>query len=183
MVQFTRSFFSLCFIAATFALPTKRTVAQVEADIASVSSQVTTLDNDIKGFPASGLLGALNIDTAANTLASRLNTATSDLKENGALDEADATTILNSVQAIEPVILDALSRLAGDEPAAVSYSAALPIPGVPGLILSELQTLKADADAFSAALIGAVPADLQAEATTIQSNIDAGFASAIAAYS
>ncbi|KAF7358777.1 Hydrophobic surface binding protein [Mycena sanguinolenta] len=179
MVQFTRSFFSLCLIAASFALPTKRTVAQVEADIASVSSQVTTLDNDIKGFPASGLLGALNIDTAANTLESRLNTATSDVKANGALDEADATTILNSVQAIEPVILDALSRLAADEPSA----AALPIPGVPGLILSELQTLKTDADAFFAALIAAVPADLQAEATTIQTNIDAGFASAIAAYS
>ncbi|KAJ7243178.1 hydrophobic surface binding protein A-domain-containing protein [Mycena haematopus] len=179
MVQFTRSLFSLCLIAASFALPAKRTVAQIESDIASISTQVTALDNDIKGFPASGLVGALNIHNAAGSLETTLNTGTSDVEANGPFDEADGTTILNSVQAIEPVILDALSRLATEEPS----FAALPIGGIPALVLADLKTLKADTDAFAAALIAAAPADLKAAATTIQSNIDAGFAAAIAAFS
>lgn len=37
----------------------KRTVAQVEADIANISSQVTSLDTAINAFPGSGLAGAL----------------------------------------------------------------------------------------------------------------------------
>ncbi|KAK7046608.1 hydrophobic surface binding protein [Favolaschia claudopus] len=180
MVQFTRSLFSLCLVAAAFATPLfKRTVAQVESDIASISSQVTTLDNNIKGFPASGLAGALGIHTAATNLETTLNTGTNDVKATPAFSESDGQTILNSVQAIEPVILDALAQITAKK----ADFDALPIGGLPALILQDLKTLKADTDAFSGALIVNAPADLKSQATTIQTNIDAGFASAIAAYS
>jgi hypothetical protein len=59
MVQLSRLIFSLSLLAASVATPLKRTVAQVESDIANISSQVTTLDNNIKAFPGSGLAGAL----------------------------------------------------------------------------------------------------------------------------
>ncbi|KAF7349340.1 Hydrophobic surface binding protein [Mycena sanguinolenta] len=197
MVQFTRSFFSLCLVAASFAVPTKRTVAQVEADIANIATQVTALDNDIKGFPASGLVGALNINTASTNLETTLNTATTDVKNTGAVDEADATTILNSVKAIQPVIIDGLTRISTEEPAFVNntpfrrrlefliymHRRLLPVAGIPALVLLDLQTLKTDTDAFGAALISAAPADLKAEATSILSAIDGAFATAIAAFS
>ncbi|KAF7349333.1 hypothetical protein MSAN_01722900 [Mycena sanguinolenta] len=65
MVQFTRSFFSLCLIAASFAGPTKRTVAQVEADIANISNQLTALKDAINSLPDSDLVGALVFTTAS----------------------------------------------------------------------------------------------------------------------
>ncbi|KAF7334745.1 Hydrophobic surface binding protein [Mycena sanguinolenta] len=179
MVQFTRLFFSLCLIVASFAVTTKRTVAQIEADLASISTQVTALDNDVKGFPASGLAGALNINTAATNLESGLNTGTSDVKANGPLDEADGTTILNDVLAIEPVIIDALTRIAAEEP----EFAALPVAGIPALVLEDLETLKADIDEFVEAIMSTGPADLAGQATSIRNAIDAAFATAIAAFS
>ncbi|KAJ7637249.1 hydrophobic surface binding protein [Mycena polygramma] len=179
MVHFSPLLVSLSLVAASLATPVKRTVAQVEADIASISTQVTTLDNDISAFPASGLAGALSIHTAAGTLESTLNTGTSDVTATGTFSEADGTTILHAVEAIEPTILDALSQITAKQ----ADFAALPIGGLPALILQDLKTLKTDTDAFAAALIAAAPADLKTEATTISTNIDAGFDTAIAAYS
>ncbi|KAJ6571645.1 hydrophobic surface binding protein A-domain-containing protein [Mycena capillaripes] len=179
MVQFSRLFFSLSLVAAAFATPVKRTVAQVEADIASISSQVTTLDNDIKGFPASGLAGALGIHAAAGTLGSTLNTGTTDVTNTGTVSEADGATILSSVQAFEPTILDALTQITAKQP----NFAALPIGGIPALVLQDLKNLKTSTDGFSGALIAAAPADLKAQATAIQTAIDAAFSKAITAFS
>ncbi|KAK6993010.1 hypothetical protein R3P38DRAFT_3427744 [Favolaschia claudopus] len=71
---------------------------------------------------------------------------------------------------IEPVVLDALAEITAKK----ADFGALPITssGLPALILQDLQNLKGDTDAFSRALIVNTP-----------TNIDAGFASAIAAYS
>ncbi|KAF7349327.1 Hydrophobic surface binding protein [Mycena sanguinolenta] len=115
MVQFTRSFFSLCLIAASFAAPAKRTVTQVEADIASISTQVNVLSNAIQGLPASGLVGALAISTAVELLDTLLNIGTSDIKATGPLDEAGATTISNSVQTIGSDIINAMIILTSEE--------------------------------------------------------------------
>ncbi|KAJ7151222.1 hydrophobic surface binding protein [Mycena filopes] len=181
MVHFSRLLVSLSLLAVGFATSLKRTVAQVEADIASISTQVTTLDNDIKAFPNTGgsLAAALAIHSAATSLETSINQGTTDVKSTGAFSEADGTTILHSVEAFQPAILDALAQIAAKQPA----FAALPIGGIPALILQDLQTLKTDTDAFANALIAAAPADLKSEATTILTNVDAGFASAIAAYS
>ncbi|KAF7349321.1 Hydrophobic surface binding protein [Mycena sanguinolenta] len=176
MVQFTRSFCSLCLIAVSFAAPTKRTVAQVEADITDISNQATTLDNDIKGFPASGIFGALAMENAVGSLETALNKGTSDVQATGLINEADATTMLNAVKAIEPTIIDGLEQLTAKE----SDIFRDPPKEV---VLSDLKNLQTATDAFAGALIAAAPADLTAQATSIQSAIDAAFATAIAAYS
>ncbi|KAJ6492989.1 hydrophobic surface binding protein [Mycena sanguinolenta] len=176
MVRFTRSFFSLCLIAASFAAPNKRTVAQIEADIAAISTQVTVLDNAIK---ASNPISSLYRTFMVNEVNWLLNIATIDMKNTGPMNEVDATTILNSMKAIQPVMIDWLTRIATEEPA----FAALPIGGIPALVLQDLQNLKADMDGLATALISTVPADLKAEASTIQSELDAAFATAIAAFS
>uniref|UniRef100_A0A0W0GE37 Putative hydrophobic surface binding protein n=1 Tax=Moniliophthora roreri TaxID=221103 RepID=A0A0W0GE37_MONRR len=81
MVQL--SILSLClFAAAAFATPVKRTVAQVEADIATMSSQVTSLNNQIQAFPNSGgsLTNALAIFNAAAALDRSITQGTTDVQ-------------------------------------------------------------------------------------------------------
>ncbi|KAF7349332.1 Hydrophobic surface binding protein [Mycena sanguinolenta] len=178
MVQFTRSFLSLCLIAASFAGPTKRTVAQVEADIASISTQVNALDDLIEGFPASGILGASALPAEMALLGAALNTGTSDIKATGPLDEADATTILNAVQqVIQPVISVTLAQLNG------IASHLLDDAEFKASVVSALQNLQTSIDAFVAALAAAAPVDLTAEAISIQIAIDAAFNKTIAALS
>ncbi|KAJ7487852.1 hydrophobic surface binding protein [Mycena latifolia] len=180
MVQFSRLLLSFSLLAVAVTSPVKRTVAQVEADIATISTQVTALDNAINAFPNTGgsLAAALAIHTDATSLETTLNKATTDVTSTGTVDEADGRTILNSVEAFEPTILDALKGIAAKEPA----FAALPIGGIPALILQDLQTLKTDTINFSNALIANAPSDLKSEATDLTNNITAGFNTAIAAY-
>ncbi|KAJ7031749.1 hydrophobic surface binding protein [Mycena alexandri] len=181
MVQITRFLTVLSVAAVGLALSLKRDVAKVESDIATISSQVTTLDNAIEAYPTTGgtLLAALGIHTDATNLVTTLNGATTDATANGALDEDDARTILTSVEALEPIILDALTDIVVKKPA----FAALPIGGLPALILADLKNLKTATVAFAGALISAAPADLTDEATQLQNNITAAFDPAIAAYS
>lgn len=55
MVRLATSFIFIAgLVVSGIATPFKRTVAQVEADIASISSQTTTLDNNIKSFANPG---------------------------------------------------------------------------------------------------------------------------------
>ncbi|KAJ7096650.1 hydrophobic surface binding protein [Mycena belliarum] len=180
MVQLSRLLFSFSLLAAAVTTPVKRTVAQVEADIASISAQVTTLDNAIKAFPNTGgsLAAALAIHTDATTLESTLTQGTSDVTSTGAVSETDGRTLLNQVEAFEPTILDGLVQIAAKQPA----FAALPISGIPALILQDLQTLKTDTVNFADALIANAPATLKTEATQLASNITSGFDTAIAAY-
>ncbi|KAJ7152658.1 hydrophobic surface binding protein [Mycena crocata] len=180
MVQFSSLLFSLTLVTACLATPVKRTVAQVEADITTISAQVTSLDNAINAFPNTGgtLASALAIHSAATTLETSVNQGTTDVKATGAFSEADGRTILTQVEGFEPTILDALTAIAAKQPA----FAALPIGGIPALVLQDLQTLKTDTVAFSTALIASAPADLKSEATTISNTISAAFDTAIAAY-
>ncbi|KAF9027866.1 hypothetical protein BDZ89DRAFT_951883 [Hymenopellis radicata] len=99
-------------------------------------------------------------------------------KNTDAFSEADGTTILASVEAIEPTILHALTGIAAKQPA----FAALPIGGIPALVLQDLQNLDAGTAAFADALIAKSPADLVAEANEIKSTIGDAFDTAIAAY-
>lgn len=61
MVSSTRFIALLSALAAAVAVPAKRDVATVEADIASISTQVNTLDAAIDAYPTTGgtLLAAL----------------------------------------------------------------------------------------------------------------------------
>ncbi|PPR05308.1 hypothetical protein CVT26_011567 [Gymnopilus dilepis] len=158
------------------------TVADVEADLQNIATQTTTLDNAINAFPNTGgsLLNALAIHNDAVNLGSAIDKGTSDV--NGApkpFSEADGTTVLQAVQAIEPTILDTLTVIVQKKAAFQG----LPIGGIPALVLQDLQNLNASTFKFEAALISAAPTDLIPTATTIESAINSAFATAIAAYS
>ncbi|KAJ7162791.1 hydrophobic surface binding protein [Mycena crocata] len=181
MVQFGRLVTVFSAVASGLALSVKRDVATVKADIAKITTQLNTLDAAINAYPLTGgtLLAALTIHTDATNLISTLNTGTTDVTSTGPLAEDDGRTILTSVEAIEPTILDALTAIVAKKPA----FQALPIGGIPALILQDLTNLKASTVAFAGALIANAPADLVDEATQLQNNIIAAFDPAIAAYS
>jgi hypothetical protein len=99
MVQLSGFLVSLLLLTASLGTPLKRTVAQIEADIASITTQVTTLHSGVQDFPASGLVGALvfvvkqlryirptssavlqRIHTGAMTLETTVNQAAADIK-------------------------------------------------------------------------------------------------------
>ncbi|KAJ7101305.1 hydrophobic surface binding protein [Mycena belliarum] len=181
MVQLSRFFTVLSVATVSLALIVGRDVAKVKADIATITTQVTTLDNAIQAFPLSGgsLLNALTIHNTATGLITTLNGATTDVTSTGPLGEADGRAVLTSVEAIQPVILDALTNIVVKKPGFAS----LPIGGLPALILQDLKNLKTATSAFATALVANAPADLVEEAKTVQTTITNAFDPAIAAYS
>ncbi|KAJ7260125.1 hydrophobic surface binding protein [Mycena rebaudengoi] len=180
MVQLSRFVTILSVAAVGLALSVKRDIATVKADIAQISTQVNSLDSQINAYPTTGgtLLGALNIHSAATALVTTLNKATADVTTNGAFSEEDGRSVLDSVEAIAPTIFDALTVIVAKKPA----FAALPVGGIPALILQDLKNLKAATVSFAGALVSNAPADLVPEATQVQDSIIAAFDPAIAAY-
>ncbi|KAJ3741468.1 hydrophobic surface binding protein [Lentinula detonsa] len=171
----------LTFVTACLAaIPMKRDVGTVEQDITNIASQVTALDSAINAFPTAGgsLLSALAIHAEATGLASALGTAATDVAATAPFSDADATTILASVEAFEPTILDALTGIVAKKPA----FDALPLGGVSALVAEDLVTLSTNTKDFENALIADTPANLLAQATPITSTIDAALATASAAY-
>ncbi|KDQ22163.1 hypothetical protein PLEOSDRAFT_1079640 [Pleurotus ostreatus PC15] len=184
MVKFTFFAFAAFLVGSAVSSPTKRTVAQVESDIASISTQVTTLDNDITAFPNTGgsLLNALAIHTASTNLISTIGTTTSDVQSTGAFSEADGQTILNSFLAIEPVIDHALTQVCFSLNPTKAAFQALPIGGIPALVKQDLGQLNSATTALANGLIASAPADLVAPSTSLRDRLVAAFAPAIAAY-
>jgi hypothetical protein len=77
MVHLARLLFlSVSLVTIVFGNLLKRTVTQIEGDIANISSLVNILCDDINGFPASGLAGALVINAAAYPSRPGLHAAT-----------------------------------------------------------------------------------------------------------
>ncbi|KAG6857272.1 hypothetical protein H0H87_007105 [Tephrocybe sp. NHM501043] len=157
----------------------KRTVSQVEADIAGISNQTTSLNNAIKSFANSSASAAVALREALST---------------GAVSETDARTILTSVEAFEPTIIDTLTNIVSNKAALQ----ALTLGGIPALVLSDLRTLNTSTAAFESSLLAAAPVsqdfrivpriltvsqtDLLSEGRQVQANITDAFNKAIAAY-
>ncbi|KAL0568528.1 hypothetical protein V5O48_013455 [Marasmius crinis-equi] len=175
------TFFVVLSAASALATPFKRDVATVKADIATISTQVNALDTSINAFPNTGgtLASALAIHNAAVTLDTSVKKAVTDTQATSAFSEADGQSILSSVEAIEPTILDALNGIVAKKAA----FQALPIGGIPALVLQDLKNLNTDTGAFADALIAKSPADLVTQANQIKTTIANAFATAIAAYS
>ncbi|TFK33388.1 hydrophobic surface binding protein A-domain-containing protein [Crucibulum laeve] len=173
--------FTFALLTSFIATGLASTVANVEADIATISSQVTALDNAINAFPATGgtLLQALTIHNDAAALSPSIQKGTTDVQGvPPPISETDGQTILKSVQGFEPTILDALKQIVAKKAAL----AALPVGGIVALVKQDLGFLSGNTTAFENALIASAPTDLKSQATAIKTAIDAAFATAIAAY-
>ncbi|KAF8870126.1 hydrophobic surface binding protein A-domain-containing protein [Infundibulicybe gibba] len=182
---------STIFIFASLALtglasPNARgTVAQVEADIAAITTQAGALDAATAELSSGisltqALTIALNIQTNVGTLKSAIDAATADVKAVPTpVAESDAQTVFAAIQPLEADVLDGLNRLIAAKP----VLAGLPVPGVSGIVLQHLRDLQASTDGLAMALIASAPDDFKSPSNTIKVNIDNGFAAAIAVYS
>ncbi|KAJ7578979.1 hydrophobic surface binding protein [Mycena floridula] len=178
MVSF-KLLFTLCAAILALATPLKRTVAQVESDLNNIHTQVSNLDTALTGFPASGLAGALGVHTDATNLNTAVQSATTDTTATATFSEADGNTILGLVNTITPIISDVLNQLVAKK---ASFQA-LPLGGVPALVLQDLKNLNGSTILFANALIARAPADLVSASNQIKSSLLSAFATAIAAYS
>lgn len=156
----------------------RRDPATVDNDITQkISPQITQLNNDISGFPASGVNGALTINADVKTLVSIVEGTISDIKETGFFGAAPGLTILNDIQSLVPTLEAALTQIESQ------YEAWAGIPGGTSLILSDLQSLNTVFTYFLNAVNAAEPLLLKAGGLAIQTQLAGAFDSAIAVYS
>lgn len=164
-------------LTATAAI-TRRDAITVQNDITQkIGPRTETLLNDVNGFPASGLGGAIAIDNDIHVLAATVNDATNDVKGSGSFSEADGTAILRDIQDQESTVLDTLEAIRGQEPDWAN------LQGGRALMLSDLQELNTSFMGFISSLTAASPEDLVPPYTSIDEQIADAFNNAIAAYS
>jgi hypothetical protein len=176
MVLFARLLILALTAAATPILG--RDASTVENDITQkIGPQITKLNNDVSGFPASGSTGAQTIHNDFQTLGTILVATTDDIESTGSFDLIAGTTILADVQLLIPTLLATLADIGSQEP---SWAA---IPGGKDLVFSDLQSLKAAFKNFSNALTAASPLLLKAGSIAIQTQMLGAFDTAIASYS
>ncbi|KAL7932063.1 hydrophobic surface binding protein A domain-containing protein [Trichoderma chlorosporum] len=168
----------LCLVSTATAIVLRRDAVAVENDISqSIAPAWTALDNDVNGFPASGLSGALAIHADVQDLVTIFNSATTDVQAAGSFSEADLTNILEDIQSLAPTILDTFSTVQSQKE---DWRA---IPGGQALISNDFQSLSFSSAGFFTALTAASPADLVPVATTLEAQIAGGFQNIITAYS
>lgn len=108
-MQFSQiALFGLVGMAVATPVHHKRTAAQIEADIATVSSDLTSFDNSINKFTGT-LLQALSLLSSYNTLSSAIEAATSEITSTGTLSSTDSTTIYTDVEDLTAQITTTLS--------------------------------------------------------------------------
>jgi hypothetical protein len=165
-------------LTATATSVLRRDAATVDNDITQdIGPKITTLANDVNGYPASGLTGALAIHTDFQGLSATMIKATKDIQSSGSFSEDDGTTIVADVQALTTPVLGTLSAIASQTEAWED------IPGGQALVLSDLQALNTTFLGFINALSAASPADLVPGITSFKTQIVGAFDSAINAYS
>ncbi|GFF70373.1 hypothetical protein IFM53868_00291 [Aspergillus udagawae] len=176
MVLFAKLLILALTAAATPIL--RRDVTTVENDITQkIHPQITKLNNDVNGFPASGLAGAINIHNDFQSLATTVVATIDDIKSTGSFGTVSGTTILADVQLLVPTLLATLSAIGSQEPSWAAF------PGGKDLVLSDLQSLHTAFHNFNNAMNAALPLLLKAGSVAIQAQMDSAFTTAIAPYS
>ncbi|KAE8343225.1 hydrophobic surface binding protein A-domain-containing protein [Aspergillus arachidicola] len=156
----------------------RRDATTVQNDITQkMGPQITQLNNDVSGFPASGLTGALAINNDVQELVSIVKNTISDIQNTGSFGTVSGTTILADIQNLVPTFLATLVTLDSQ------YEAWAGIPGGTALVLSNLQSLNTVFTDFTNAVNAAEPFFLKPGGIAIQTQITAAFTTAIAEYS
>ncbi|KAE8442791.1 hypothetical protein EG329_002824 [Mollisiaceae sp. DMI_Dod_QoI] len=159
----------------SLALPvTKRTAATILSDISNISSGVATLTSDATAFTG-GLLQSLALATDVESLESSITTTTSDATSSSTFTDAESDKILAALTTLTPQIVTLLTDL--DAKASTVSSA-----GYTSTVLSALKTLTTDTDALFAALKAKVDSTDAASLVTLQSKVDAAFATAVTTF-
>ncbi|KAF3386694.1 hypothetical protein F1880_001297 [Penicillium rolfsii] len=156
----------------------RRDATTVENDInQKIGPQVTTLNNDLRGFPDNGSPGAVTISNDFENLVTIVKSSTSDVQNAGSFSTLSGSTILSDLELLVPQFFDSLVTI---EAQALSWFA---LQGGQQLILANLEKLNTAMNDFMNALTAAEPLTLKPGSLAIKAQLDSGFTTAIAAYS
>lgn len=86
----------------------KRTAAEIETDLATVSSDLTAFDTQINAFTGT-LIQALALLSSYTTLDEAVQATTSDVTSTGTLSADDSETIYDTVDSLTTQIVSTLS--------------------------------------------------------------------------
>ncbi|KAJ3570981.1 hypothetical protein NP233_g4047 [Leucocoprinus birnbaumii] len=174
--------FKSVLFASLFAFAYASTIQDVLNDLVTLKSTLVTLDNAINSFPDSGgsLADALAINDDAGAVRDAIDATTPDaVNVDLPVSVDDANSVLAAIQDLQTNIDSALTGIVAKKPA----FDALPVGGVSALVAQDLNDLNTSNSALEDALIAATPPEVLDAAEQTRSEIDAAFATAIAAYS
>ncbi|OAQ99014.1 hypothetical protein LLEC1_01158 [Akanthomyces lecanii] len=156
----------------------RRDVITVQDDITKrLGPQLSTLSKDVKGFPGSGVDGALAIQADFKTLTATFKTATSNVKATGSFGVVSGTTILSYIQVnLVPTTLHTLVSLQDQ------VSAWADVEGGKALVLAQLKELNSATSTYFYAITAAEPLLQKSGAIAIQTQISGAFTTAIGVY-
>jgi len=152
-------------------------IADIESDVAAVSSQVTKIDNLIRKYVDVGasIPQGLALRSEGLQLIKMLDKATVNTNAlRTPVSDSDARSLLVSLQNVEPVITGGHAFVVAHKPFTTA--------GVRTLFRRNLANLQASTTAFSDALLRRAPANYVAEGTAIKKKIDDAFANTFAAF-
>ncbi|KAF5328081.1 hypothetical protein D9619_013645 [Psilocybe cf. subviscida] len=167
-----------CVVAAHAA-----TVATLLNDIAVIGSGASKIDALVQAYPEKNgtVAGAQDIHNAAAALVTPIKNATANARTIAPIpvSDADATSIVAALNRIRPPIRRHLPRLTFLLPT----FAALPVKGVPTIILQDLITLNQSTAAFRASVNAIVPKSFLNQTEDFFKAVASDFNATIAAYS
>ncbi|KAF9254465.1 hypothetical protein L218DRAFT_1009647 [Marasmius fiardii PR-910] len=165
---------------STVAAPQKRTITDVQIDIAQITSQVATLITLVNTFPISGGGSAqvMPIHNLATTLVGTINKGTTDVNNLSTPSELDSQIIFNSLQNLATSIITGLAILSAKK---VIVQALPPVIGTM-LVQQDLSSLNTAAINFENACIAKAPADFRVQGQALVDSVNNAFHNAIAAF-
>ncbi|XP_006464073.1 hypothetical protein AGABI2DRAFT_194662 [Agaricus bisporus var. bisporus H97] len=171
-------FKSFAYLLSAVAVVLAQSAQDVLSNLATLRTQLTTLDGAINGFPDTGgsLTQALpSIPT--HSMYNRPPMIPPPLPVPP-FSEGEGQSVIDAVNGLVPIIEDALVGIVAKKPA----FDALPLGGISNLVRQDLSGLSSSTSSLEDALIALAPADLVDESIALKNEVDAAFATAIAAY-
>lgn len=173
---------SILLLAATVATTATASVLRRNATpvVNSINTQlvpqITILQNDIDGFPASGFNGSVQLDSDEDTLMTILDTATTLTQQAGPFSIVDSLEVITAMQ-------PATTGIINYNLAQATKVADFESIGRAPFVLANLQILNIRWTEFTNELIAAAPLGAATALLAMQTAISTSYASSIAVYS
>jgi len=146
-------------------------VVSVRQDISHIKARVVALQKVLSGGTM-GYMMMMAVWVDSLRLRRVLTTAIKNLKRVKLLNSSNANLVITDVQEIKPPMNDVFDLLVLSQPAAVKL-------GVAAYVGPYVEDLIAMVEAWFTALIGRIPDDSQAEARSLQVELEQSFSKAL----
>ncbi|KAL7272354.1 hypothetical protein RUND412_004845 [Rhizina undulata] len=176
MVLIKNALALFCSFTVVTSLPlVKRDATTVQSDLSTISTDIDTLSSAIISYTGD-LIGALTVAVAANTLNTDVQKGTVDTTASSDFDITDSLSVTSAALTLTPKLITTLNEWILKEPSFAQIS-------LNALVALQLTMLKTSSDNLSSALQNKTQAIDKLLIAAAQTNVDAAFETAIAAYS